>query len=58
MADIDSRILQAVSHGKHTRASIISATSFLPRVVDRSLQRLRKSGKISYGEPGWAAMIG
>lgn len=60
LADIDSRVLQAVERGYRgnpgiTLAGIVRATSLRDRVVDRSLQRLRKQGKIEYVSPvqGW-----
>ena len=52
-ADIDSRIFQVIEKIPGTTLSgIVRVTSILNRVVDRSLQRLRKQGKIKYGGPG------
>jgi hypothetical protein len=48
-ADIDSRVLQAIAQEYCVLAAICACTALKARVVDRSLQRLRKQRKIEYG---------
>lgn len=58
-AELDAKVLESIRSGK-TRASAVQAHLLLGptagRVLDRSLQRLRKRGVIQYDAKGWKAV--
>lgn len=51
-----SEITAAVVGSEHKHGIVISDGAVpASRIIDKSLQRLRKSGKIGYSETGWGA---
>jgi len=52
---LDEKVIDLIRRNITLAAAIVSATEQHFRVVDRSLQRLRKAGRIEYASPiqGW-----
>lgn len=53
--EVDNRVAEAVRKGFRFLRNIQIETGFEVRAVDRSLQRLRKSGRVQYqSKDGWS----